>query len=331
MRRNHPELTVHYTTAERFTSEFVGALRRDGPELFKARYRELDALLIDDVQVLEGKQRTEEEFVHTFNALHAAGKQIVLSSDRPPEALSRLAERLRDRFRWGLQVELERPDLRTQDRAAVAPRLRQRPRPAPRARVLQEIATRVPENVRVLEGAMTRVLAVSSLLSEPLSMPLVRRALDGGEAGAPRPTAEPPTLEAIQDAVCEITGLTQGGAALAAALAARRPRSPARDVPGPRAHPALADRDRPRLRPRPHHRPARDPRRVLAPRARLGDRRRPPQGPLGPGDEAAGARPTNPPAAATIHRIRGADPRRGLRYLSQLSATIHNHPRIRYI
>ena len=113
LRRNHPELEIHYTTAERFTTEFVAALRRDGPEAFKARYRELDALLIDDVQVLEGKQRTEEEFVHTFNTLHAAGKQIVLSSDRPPEALSKLAERLRDRFDWGLRVELEPPDLRT--------------------------------------------------------------------------------------------------------------------------------------------------------------------------------------------------------------------------
>ena len=113
LRRNHPEFEVHYTTAERFTAEFVSALRREGPEVFKARYRELDALLIDDVQVLEGKQATEEEFVHTFNTLHAAGKQIVLSSDRPPEALSKLAERLRDRFNWGLRVELEPPDLRT--------------------------------------------------------------------------------------------------------------------------------------------------------------------------------------------------------------------------
>ena len=206
MRRNHPGLIVHYTTAERFTSEFVGALRREGPELFKARYRELDALLIDDVQVLEGKQRTEEEFVHTFNTLYGAGKQIVLSSDRPPEALSRLADRLRDRFLWGLRVELERPDLRT--RIALLWRLasdaeRDPPEPA----VLQEIATRVPENVRVLEGAMTRVLAVASLLSEPLSMPLVRRALGeaGAEAGA---TAEPPTLTAIQEAVCAVGGLT---------------------------------------------------------------------------------------------------------------------------
>lgn len=206
MRLNHPELTVHYTTAERFTSEFVGALRRDGPELFKARYRELDALLIDDVQVLEGKQRTEEEFVHTFNALHAAGKQIVLSSDRPPEALSRLAERLRDRFRWGLQVELEPPDLRT--RIAVLWRLAQDGGgAAPEPEVLREIATRTPENLRVLEGAMTRVLAVGSLLSEPLSMPLVRRALDQG-GSLPPPARRVPSLAAIQEAVCRLHGLT---------------------------------------------------------------------------------------------------------------------------
>ena len=208
MRRNHPELNVHYTTAERFTSEFVGAMRRDGPELFKARYRELDALLIDDVQVLEGKERTEEEFVHTFNTLYGAGKQIVLSSDRPPEALSRLAQRLRDRFLWGLRVELESPDLRT--RVALLWRLASDTgRDLPEPEVLQEIATRVPENVRLLEGAMTRVMAVSSLLSEPLSMPVVRRALGPGGVAAVRSVADAPTLEAIQDAVCAVDGLTR--------------------------------------------------------------------------------------------------------------------------
>ena len=206
LRRNHPELEIHYTTAERFTTEFVAALRREGPEAFKARYRELDALLIDDVQVLEGKPRTEEEFVHTFNTLHAAGKQIVLSSDRPPEALSKLADRLRDRFNWGLRVELEAPDLRT--RIAVLWRIASGSYPElPDPRVLQEIATSVPENVRVLEGAMTRVMAMASLLSEPLTTPIVRRAL--GPASERTPTAEPPTLAAIQDAVCTVNGLTK--------------------------------------------------------------------------------------------------------------------------
>jgi chromosomal replication initiator protein len=206
---NHPELNVHYTTAERFTNEFVTALRRQGPEAFKARYRELDALLIDDVQTLEGKARTEEEFVHTFNALHSAGKQIVLSSDRPPEALSRLAERLRDRFSWGLRAEIEPPDLRT--RIAVLWRLASdRTAELPEPAVVQEIATRVPGNVRLLEGAMTRVLAVSSLLSEPLSAPVVRRALDrSSQQRADSARAATPTLEQIQSAVCQVSGLSR--------------------------------------------------------------------------------------------------------------------------
>ncbi len=207
LRRNHPGLNVHYTTAERFTSEFVGALRRDGPELFKSRYRELDALLIDDVQVLEGKERTEEEFVHTFNALFAAGKQIVLSSDRTPEALSRLAERLRDRFSWGLRVELEQPDLRT--RIALLWRLAgDEGRVGAEPAVLHEIAIRAPGNVRLLEGAMTRVLAVASLLSEPLSTSVVHRAL-GAESSPAASAAPAPSLEAIQDAVCAVHGLSR--------------------------------------------------------------------------------------------------------------------------
>jgi chromosomal replication initiator protein len=206
MRRHHPELEVHYTTAERFTTEFVSALKREGPEGFKSRYRELDALLIDDVQVLEGKQRTEEEFVHTFNTLHAAGKQIVLSSDRPPEALSKLADRLRDRFNWGLRVELEAPDLRT--RIAVLWRIASgSAAELPDPGVLHEIAVGASDNVRVLEGAMTRVLAIASLLSEPLSTPIVRRALGSGDR--PQPAREAPSLDAIQDAVCAVNGLSK--------------------------------------------------------------------------------------------------------------------------
>jgi chromosomal replication initiator protein len=209
LRRNHPELNVHYTTAERFTNEFVTALRKQGPEAFKARYRELDALLIDDVQTLEGKPHTEEEFVHTFNALHSAGKQIVLSSDRPPEALERLAERLRDRFAWGLQAELDSPDIRT--RIAVLWRFAtDRAGELPEPQVLQEIAARVPGNVRLLEGAMTRVLAVSSLLSEPLSPPVVRRALDRSpRERAAAASAASPSLTQIQDAVCAVCGLSR--------------------------------------------------------------------------------------------------------------------------
>jgi chromosomal replication initiator protein len=204
LQRNHPERTVHLTTAERFTAEFVAALRQQGPDAFKRHYRELDALLIDDVQFLEGKPRTEEEFVHTFNALHSAGKQIVLSSDRPPEALEKLAERLRDRFRWGLCVSLEPPDLRTR----VALLWRMAARSVPEIAdpvVLREIASRAPGNVRLLEGTMTRVVAFASMLSEPISGSLVERALGGGtpEAVSRRPGAEV-DVEAIQEAVAAV-------------------------------------------------------------------------------------------------------------------------------
>jgi chromosomal replication initiator protein len=209
LRRRRPELCVHYTTAERFTNDFVGALRSSGPDRFKERYRTLDALLIDDVQVLEGKQRTEEEFVHTFNELFAAGKQIVLSSDRPPSALERLAERLRQRLEWGLCVELGAPDMRT--RTALLWRLATMgPLDLGDPGVLREIATRSPGNVRRLEGAMTRVVAVASMLGEPLSRPLVKRAL-GHTPQEALPVAgdNTPTIRAIQDAVCAVLDVSR--------------------------------------------------------------------------------------------------------------------------
>jgi chromosomal replication initiator protein len=182
LREQHPELTVHYTTAERFTSEFVTALRTHGAEGFKQRYRALDALLIDDVNFLEDKKRTEEEFVHTFNTLFAAGKQIVMSSDRPPSALAALEERLRDRFEWGLTVELEHPDMRT--RVALLWRfasdaIDQVPEPD----VLRDIANRSTGNVRKLQGAMTRVAAISSVYSEPLGKGAIERAFTSTEPG----------------------------------------------------------------------------------------------------------------------------------------------------
>lgn len=209
LREHHPTLKVHYTTAERFTSEFVATLRTDGPERFKERYRSLDALLIDDVQVLEGKPRTEEEFVHTFNALYAAGKQIVLSSDRPPSALSRLEQRLRDRFQWGLTVEIEPPDLRT--RVALLWRLAsdavdQLPDP----QVLREIANAAPGNVRGLEGALTRVLAMASIFGEPLERGVVERAFrPAARKGTEGASVTAPSVRAIQDTVCSVLGVSR--------------------------------------------------------------------------------------------------------------------------
>jgi chromosomal replication initiator protein len=208
LRRHRPDLTVHYTTAERFTTEFVGALRKQGPEMFKRRYRKLDALLIDDVQILEGKELTQEEVVHTFNALHAEGKQIVLSSDRPPEALAHLAERLRDRFGWGLCVELTPPDLHT--RTVLLWRIATEiPLELGEADALAEIASRAVGNVRHLEGAITRVTALSSVLSQPVTASLVRRALpsaNSGDANSSFATSGEHrlTTRAIQEATCSV-------------------------------------------------------------------------------------------------------------------------------
>jgi chromosomal replication initiator protein len=207
-----PDLDVAYTTAERFTSEFVTALRGDGrpTERFKQRYRSVDVLLIDDVQFLEGKARTEEEFFHTFNELYAQGSQVVLSSDRPPEALGRLSERMRDRFAWGLTVELQGPDPAT--RVTLLRRLAaEHGIPVPDLEVLQQIAGAAPGNLRRLEGALTRVTAFASMLGETPTVDLVRRALgSAAEPGPAEPVGEPAgeRLERIQRVVCDVLHLS---------------------------------------------------------------------------------------------------------------------------
>ncbi len=215
LRGQRPDLPVAYTTAERFTSEFVTSLRGDGrpTERFKKRYRGVGALLIDDVQFLEGKARTEDEFFHTFNELYAQGSQIVLSSDRPPEAMGRLSERMRDRFAWGLTVELQGPDPAT--RIALLKRLAaEHGIPIPDLDVLQQIAHSAPENLRRLEGALTRVTAFASMLGEVPSVELARRALgsqaDGAGTGSQPPQAPAgEQLERIQRAVCDVLHLSQ--------------------------------------------------------------------------------------------------------------------------
>jgi chromosomal replication initiator protein len=172
LRANAPGLSVRYTTAESFTNEFVVALRQSGAEGFKRRYRDLDVLLVDDVQFLEGKPNTEEEFFHTFNALYEGGSQIVLSADRLPNELEALAQRLRDRFEWGLTVAVEPPNLAT--RVTVLRRLiREAGIADGEAEPLLELAGRINSNVRQLHGALTRVLAHSSLTSKPLDSNLI--------------------------------------------------------------------------------------------------------------------------------------------------------------
>ncbi len=213
LRKQRPDLPVVYTTAERFTSEFVTSLRGDGrpTERFKKRYRGVGALLIDDVQFLEGKAKTEDEFFHTFNELYAQGSQIVLSSDRPPEAMSRLTDRMRDRFAWGLTVEIQGPDPAT--RIALLKRLAaENGIPVPDIDVLQQISHAAPENLRRLEGALTRVTAFASMLGEVPSVELVRKAL-GSRADSEADVAQQPPadqqLERIQIAVCDVLHLSR--------------------------------------------------------------------------------------------------------------------------
>jgi chromosomal replication initiator protein len=166
-----PTLNVRYTTAERFTNEFVTALRTTGAEEFKRRHRDLDVLLVDDVQFLEGKRHTEGEFFHTFNALYEGGSQLVLSADRIPSELSTLESRLRDRFEWGLTVAVEPPNLAT--RLTVLRRLVREAGIDTEGEVLTELARRIDANVRQLHGALTRLLAHASLTAKPLTPELL--------------------------------------------------------------------------------------------------------------------------------------------------------------
>ena len=166
-----PDLNVRYTTAECFTNEFVTALRTAGAEEFKRRYRDLDVLLVDDVQFLEGKRHTEDEFFHTFNALYEGGSQLVLSADRIPSELSSLESRLRDRFEWGLTVAVEPPNLAT--RLTVLRRLVREAGVDTEADVLTELARRIDVNMRQLHGGLTRLIAHASLTAKPLSAELI--------------------------------------------------------------------------------------------------------------------------------------------------------------
>ncbi len=202
LRDNAPGLSVRYTTAESFTNEFVTALKCSGNEAFKARYRDIDVLLIDDVQFLQGKPATEEEFFHTFNALYESGSQLVLSADRIPSELSTLASRLRDRFEWGLTVAVEPPNLAT--RLTVLRRLVEEAGvEVADAGALSELANRIDANVRQLHGALTRALAHASLMARPLSSELIAEVIPKGRS------SQPTSVEEIQQRVAEQFGISR--------------------------------------------------------------------------------------------------------------------------
>jgi chromosomal replication initiator protein len=165
VRKLYPRLNVRYVTTEQFTNEFINAIRDDSTTAFQRLYRMTDVLLVDDVQFLQSKERTQEEFFHTFNALHNAEKQIVLSSDRPPKQIGQLEERLRSRFEWGLITDIQPPDLET--RIAILRKKAESDRLGVSDAVLEVIAAKVSSNIRELEGALIRVSAFASLQRLP--------------------------------------------------------------------------------------------------------------------------------------------------------------------
>ena len=161
---------VRYVSSEEFTNDFINSIRDDKASAFQRRYRDLDILLVDDIQFLENKERTQEEFFHTFNTLYNANKQIVISSDRPPKQLTTLEDRLRSRFEWGLITDIQPPELET--RIAILRKKAAQDKLNAPDDVLEFIASKISTNIRELEGALIRVTAFASLNRQPVDMGL---------------------------------------------------------------------------------------------------------------------------------------------------------------
>ncbi|HEY7707936.1 MAG TPA: chromosomal replication initiator protein DnaA [Gaiellaceae bacterium] len=199
------DLSVCYVTSERFMNDFINSLRDKRIEGFKQRYRTFGVLLIDDIQFLENKERIQEEFFHTFNTLYEAGKQIVISSDRPPRQIATLEQRLRSRFEWGLMTDIQPPDLETRI-AILQKKARTDGIEVQDSQLLTFIAGRVSTNIRELEGALTRVVAFSSLTGRPMTVDLAQDVL---RDVFPQGEAAQVSIERIQDEVSERFGLSK--------------------------------------------------------------------------------------------------------------------------
>lgn len=198
-------LRILYVSSETFTNDLINSIRNQTTEEFRLKYRHIDLLLVDDIQFIAGKESTQEEFFHTFNTLHAANKQIVVSSDRPPKAIPTLEERLRSRFEWGLIADIQPPDLET--RTAIlrfkAESLPWYPGPCPiPAEVIDFLAHKIQSNIRELEGALNRVMAYANMMACPLTVEVAKAALQNITPH------HPPSLQEIVMAVAHFYGLS---------------------------------------------------------------------------------------------------------------------------
>jgi chromosomal replication initiator protein len=198
-----PDANVVYVSSEKFTNEFIIAVQNNKTLEFRNKYRLVDVLLIDDIQFLEGKEGTQEEFFHTFNALHESGRQLVISSDRPPKEIQTLENRLRSRFEWGLLTDIQPPDLETRE-AILRKKAESEKIPVP-DEVTSYIAKVIPSNIRELEGALIRVVAFSSLTKSSITVDLAAEVLKNAVAQMPLRRV---TIDTIKDKIAKAHGLT---------------------------------------------------------------------------------------------------------------------------